>query len=329
MSSSLAGLTSRVLGAVVDPTVVLSFDRTGYRIHSLGFREADLDVDLSGRVCLVTGANAGLGRETAFGLAARGADLWMLCRSRERGEAAADEVRQATGNARVRLETLDVSDLESVRSFCERFPEPEVHVLVNNAGVLPEQRQETPQGLELTFATNVVGPFLLTVLLEPRLRGGAPSRVINVSSGGMYGRRLQLGDPQWHLRAFDGVTAYAETKRAEVVLSELWAKRLADAGVSVNAMHPGWADTPGVRSSIPGFHRVMRRVLRTPREGADTILWLACCPGLEDRTGLFWFDREPRRTHWLPWTRETREERESLWRMCCESAGLDPHEKEV
>jgi hypothetical protein len=145
----------------------------------------------------------------------------------------------------------------------------------------------------------------------------------------MYARRLQLEDPQWKLRQFDGVAAYAETKRAQVVLSELWAEQLATAGVCVSSMHPGWADTPGVKSSIPGFHRAMQRVLRTPREGADTILWLACCPGLEGRTGRFWFDREPRRTHWLPWTRETGEERERLWRTCCELAGCDPDGQEI
>ncbi|NNL64696.1 MAG: SDR family oxidoreductase [Myxococcales bacterium] len=314
--SALTGAVGRVLGRIVDPFVVGSFDRTGFRIHSLTFDPADLDVDLSGRRCLVTGANSGIGFETAVGLAERGADVTLLCRNAERGAEAVARLRERTPNGQATLELLDVSDLDSVRSFADRFGEAPVDVLVHNAGVLPDERLETDDGLELTFATHVAGPFLLTRLLQPNLEASGEGRVVWVSSGGMYTRRLQVDDPQWQHRAYDGVLAYAETKRAQVVLSEMFAEAFRGTNVTVNAMHPGWADTPAVRSSLPLFHRVTRLILRTPAEGADTVLWLAASAAARPHTGRFFFDRHVRRTQWLPTTQESRVERDALWQTC-------------
>ena len=309
-------LLGRALSRVVDPFIVSSFDRTGFCIHSLAFRADDLDVDLSGKRCLVTGANSGIGFETALGLADLGAEVVLLCRDTARGEAAAERVREQTGSRRVSLELCDVSILASVRAAAERLGSAPVDVLVHNAGVLPDERIETADGLELTFATHVVGPHLLTQLLRPALQRSPDARVIWVSSGGMYTQRLNLADPSWVQRAYDGVLAYAETKRAQVVLSELWAEALRGTSVVVNAMHPGWADTPAVRSSLPRFHRVMRQVLRAPAEGADTVVWLAACARARECSGAFFFDREPRRTHLLPFTRESEAERRALWQLC-------------
>jgi NAD(P)-dependent dehydrogenase (short-subunit alcohol dehydrogenase family) len=304
------------LSRVVDPFIVPSFDRTGFRIHRLTFRPEDLDVDLSGRRCLVTGANSGIGYETALALADRGAEVVLLCRNRERGEQAAQQIREKTGSSRVILELLDVSDLGSIRATAARLSPKPLDVLVHNAGVLPDERVETNDGLELTFATNVVGPFLLTHLLRGNLEKSADARVIWVSSGGMYTRRLNLDDPNWVERPYDGVVAYAETKRAQVVLSELWAEALRGSSILVNAMHPGWADTPSVKDSLPRFHRVTRNILRTPAEGADTVVWLSACPRARQSTGRFFFDRKERRTHLLPWTRESEQERRALWELC-------------
>jgi dehydrogenase/reductase SDR family member 12 len=304
------------LGRIVDPLIVPSFDRTGFKIHSLRFQPEDLDVDLSNRRCLVTGANSGIGFETALALADLGADVVLLCRNRERGEQALERVRSETGNRRVSLELLDVSDLASVRAAGARLAEAPVDVLVHNAGALPDERVETVDGLELTLATHVVGPFLLTRLLRPRLLESKDGRVIWVSSGGMYTRRLSLQDPNWEQRSYDGVVAYAETKRAQVVLAELWAEELAGSSVVVNAMHPGWADTPAVQSSLPRFHRLTRSILRTPAEGADTAVWLAASPAARAWSGRFFFDREPRSTHLLPFTRESQGDRRALWELC-------------
>ncbi len=304
------------LGRLVDPLILPSFDRTGFRIHALRFQPEDLDVDLSGRRCLVSGANSGIGFETALALADLGADVVLLCRNRERGEPALERIRRETGNRRVSLELRDVSDLASVRVAGARLAEAPVDVLVHNAGVLSDTRAETRDGLELSLATHVVGPFLLTRLLRDRLLESKDGRVIWVSSGGMYTRRLSLQDPNWEQREYDGVLAYAETKRAQVVLAELWAEELAGSSVVVNAMHPGWADTPAVRSSLPRFHRLTRSILRSPAEGADTVVWLAACPGARAWSGRFFFDREPRRTHLLSVTRESQGDRRALWELC-------------
>jgi NAD(P)-dependent dehydrogenase (short-subunit alcohol dehydrogenase family) len=311
----LARFAGHALGALVDPFVVGSFNRIGYRIHALRFDPRDLDVDLAGRRCLVTGANSGIGFETARALAELGAGVVLVCRTRERGEAAAESIRKDTGASRVAVEALDVSDLAAVREAAARLAGGPIDALVHNAGVLPDERTATRDGLELTFATHVAGPHLLTKLLEPRLRESSDARVVWVSSGGMLTRKLDLTDWRWTKRAYDGVLAYAQTKRMQVVLAELWAARLAGTSVTVSAMHPGWADTPAVASSLPRFHTVMRQALRTPAEGADTVVWLAASPAART-TGRFWFDRAPVRTHWLPFTRETESERRALWRLC-------------
>jgi NAD(P)-dependent dehydrogenase (short-subunit alcohol dehydrogenase family) len=309
-------LLGRALGALVDPTIALSFDRTGFQIHSLVFDRRDLDVDLTGRRYLITGGNSGLGYEAALALAHLGATIVLLCRDAERGNAAAGAIRAATGNVSVSVEVLDVSSLTSVRAVAARLRSAPVDVLIHNAGLLPAARIETADGLELTFATHVVGPFLLTNMLREALAASPDGRVIWVSSGGMYTQRLDLDDVGWRTRPYDGVKAYAETKRAQVVLAELFAEELGSAGIVVNAMHPGWADTPGVRTSLPGFHRIMRSFLRTPAEGADTIVWLAASARGREHTGRFFLDRQPRRTHFLPFTRETPEKRAALWALC-------------
>jgi NAD(P)-dependent dehydrogenase (short-subunit alcohol dehydrogenase family) len=295
--------------------VIGSFDRLGFARHRRHFAPADLDVDLTGRTCLVTGANAGLGRATALALAWRGATVHLLCRDAARGEAARDELRRVTGSSRIELAVVDVSDLASVRRFARDAAPPRVDVLVHNAGVLPDRRVLTADGFELTFATHVAGPHLLTHLLEGALRASDDARVIFVSSGGMYARRLDLVDLDWAARPYDGVLAYAETKRMQVVLARRWADRLAGSPVSAYAMHPGWADTGGVRRSLPRFHALTRRVLRSPEEGADTIVWL-CAKSPAPPAGGFWFDRAERPTHTLPWTRERPGDAQRLWELC-------------
>lgn len=321
---SLAARAARLASRVLDPTILLSFDRTGYRLHRASFRPGDLDVDLGGRVAVVTGAGSGIGKATATALAARGAEVHLVVRDLDRGQAALAEIRAASGSRRLHLLKADVSEPESICRATEALEAPRVHVLVNNAAVLPDERRENSQGVELVFATNVLGPFLLTSRLLPRLLAAGEARVVDVASGGMYAKRLNVDDWNWTARPFDGMAAYAEAKRALVILAEMWAARLAGAGVSVNAMHPGWADTPAVRTSLPRFWRAMRPLLRTPEEGADTVIWLAACPRIAGETGRFWFDREPRPTHLVPWTREDPAERERLWARCESLVGPAP-----
>lgn len=302
-----------LIESLLDRTVVFSFDRNGFRRHRRRFRAEDVDVDLTGKTCLVTGASSGIGFAAAKALAERGADIRLLCRSRERGLAAA----AAIGKRHVSLEEVDVSDLASIRAFVKRFRKRRIDVLVNNAGVLVDREIMTAGGLETTLATNLVGPFLLTELLLPKLAGG---RVITVSSGGMYTQKL--GVRSLVPRPFDGVTAYARTKRAQVVLTELWAVR--HPGTAFFSMHPGWADTPSVRTAIPRFWSLTRSILRTPEEGADTIVWLAVAPDLASRSGRFFFDRKAQETVVLPGTKEEPGERERLWEALVSWSGLVP-----
>jgi NAD(P)-dependent dehydrogenase (short-subunit alcohol dehydrogenase family) len=313
---ALQRLAGHAAAALLDPTIAGAFGRPGFQARALTFDPRDLDVDLSGRVCLVTGASSGLGFEAALGLADLGARVALLCRDEAKGERARQAIAEQTGNPEVSALRLDVSDLAAIEEAGARLARGRVDVLVHNAGLLPAARSETRQGLELCFATHVAGPHRLTHALRPALERSEDGRVVWVSSGGMYTRRLQLDDWNWQRRPYDGVTAYAETKRAQVVLAELWAEAFAGTSVVVNAMHPGWADTPGVRESIPRFHRVASAILRTPAEGADTIVWLAAAERARRFTGRFFLDREPRRTHYLPTTRESEAERRRFWDLC-------------
>ncbi|MBM4383575.1 MAG: SDR family NAD(P)-dependent oxidoreductase [Deltaproteobacteria bacterium] len=305
---------ANALSRVLDPTILFSFDRTGFARHALGFDPDDLDRDLSGKRAVVTGANSGIGFETALALADLGAEVVLACRNEERGIAARDAIRERTGSRKISLEVLDVSDLAAVRAVAPRLAAQRLDILVHNAGVLPDERGESRDGFELTFATHVAGPQLLTQLLRPALERSDDARLIWVSSGGMYTRKLDLNDPQWTKRAYDGGLAYAETKRMQVALAEQWARKLAKTSVCSVSMHPGWADTPAVASSLPRFRRVTEALLRTPAEGADTIVWLAAAPREKLEEGAFYFDRKRRSEHFLPWTRESARERAALWR---------------
>jgi NAD(P)-dependent dehydrogenase (short-subunit alcohol dehydrogenase family) len=278
---------------------------------------------MDGKVALVTGATSGLGLAAASGMARLGARVRLLVRNAERGEKARAEVVERTGNDDVAVALCDLSSLADIRRFAAEFTERETRldVLVNNAGVLPPERTTTGEGLELTFATNVAGPFLLTKLLLPLLRSSAPARVIDVTSGGMYTRRLDVDELQSEHGEFSGTTAYARTKRAEVVLAELWAERLAGTGVVVHSMHPGWADTPGLEASLPGFHKLLKPILRSAEQGADTIVWLAAAPEPGRTSGGLWHDRRERATHRVPWTRESSADRAALWAACEAATG--------
>jgi NAD(P)-dependent dehydrogenase (short-subunit alcohol dehydrogenase family) len=303
----------RLLDGLLDKSIFYSFDRSGYRRHAGEFDPGDLDVSLARKICVVTGANGGLGFEIARGLAARGASVHMLCRSAARGEEARAAIADEHRDADVRVHVVDLSILSSVRRFAASFPAAHIDVLVHNAGLLPLERELTEDGLEVTVATHLVGPFLLTRLFRAKLNG---ARIVFVSSGGMYAARLDVGTMLSNEGDYDGVGAYAMTKRGQVVLAELLADDLAPIGATVNSMHPGWAATRGVERSLPRFWRLMRKRLRTPEEGADTALWLAVAEKVRGQTGKFWFDRKAVPTHLLRRTREDERERRRLWEMC-------------
>jgi NAD(P)-dependent dehydrogenase (short-subunit alcohol dehydrogenase family) len=308
-----------LLDRALDWAVIPGYSRIGYAVRGLGWDDA-FGRTLSGSTALVTGGSSGIGEAICEGFAAAGARVHMLVRDRDRGEAAVSRIESRLPGATlaIGIEVCDLADLAAIRRFAECFQAgtDRLDLLVHNAGVLPRERAHTADGVELTFATNVLGPFLLTSLLLPAMLAAAPSRVITVSSGGMYTARLDADDPQLERRAFDGPRFYAHTKRAQVALNREWAEQFTADRVAFHAMHPGWVDTPGLRDSLPRFRRVMRPVLRDAREGADTVVWLGTNPDLEPATGAFWQDRAPRPEHRLPSTRETAEGRRRLWREC-------------
>ena len=314
----------RILDEAMDWTVLPGFSKIGYRVRERLMPRGP--VALAGCSAIVTGANSGIGEAVCVELARLGATVHMLVRSRERGEHALNRISEASGSNTIELHICDLASLASIREFASGFlaSGATLDVLINNAGVLPAERSRTDEGFELTFVTNVLGPFLLTAQLLPALRRSASARVINVSSGGMYTSRINLDDLQLERREFRGTAFYAHTKRAEVILSEEWGRRLAPYGITVHSMHPGWVATAGVASSLPGFERVMGPLLRSPAAGADTIVWLAGSDEPARSTGRFWHDRRPRSKHRLPWTRETPEERSRLFTMCERLCGLPP-----
>ena len=300
---------------LMDATIAPGFTSLGYRVRSRDWKPTP---DLSGRAVLVTGASSGLGAGTCELLAEAGASVHMLVRDLEKGEGARARIAERTGSDHLRLWRCDISEQASIRKFAADFiaDVPKLDALVNNAGVMPPERTMSADGIELSFATNVTGPLLLALELLPALRAAAPGRVVNVSSGGMYGAKLDADDLQLAKRDYDPVRFYAHTKRCEVILTEICQDRLGPQGVAFNSTHPGWADTPGVQGSLPGFRKVMAPLLRDARQGADTLAWLCWAPEALASPGRFWHDRRPRPTHKLPMTKESPEARERLWAEC-------------
>jgi NAD(P)-dependent dehydrogenase (short-subunit alcohol dehydrogenase family) len=249
----------------------------------------------------------------------------LLGRSPQRLAAVRDALVAAHGEDRFPTVVADMGSLASVRGAVARIiaSEPRLDVIVDNAGAIHAERTDSPDGIEATLATMVVGPFVLVSGLLPLLRQTGGARVIAVTSGGMYAQRLRLDDLQWVTEPYDGTRAYARAKRAQVALIREWARRISPEEVAFSAMHPGWADTPGVAASLPGFHRVMRPVLRTPAEGADTIAWLAADPAAAGETGHLFLDRRRRPFDRIPSTRLSAADRRALWDAVVGLAGVD------
>lgn len=274
-----------------------------------------VQADLRGRVCLVTGANSGIGKEAARGLARLGAHVVMACRDAARGEAARSEILADTKNPNLELMLVDLGSQASIRDFARSFSErhPSLRVLVNNAGIWLERRQESPDGIELVWATNMLGYSLLTSLLLDLIKRSAPARIVNVAS--RLARDLDLEDVCWKRRPYSGISAYAQTKQANRMWTWALARRLMGSGVTANAMHPGGVSTPlfgkggGPRSLIASLY--MKLAGRSPQDGADTVVWLAASPDVESVSGKFWIDRRDVRCRFRDAEREER-----LWALC-------------
>ena len=289
------------------------FSRLGYKLGRKRFNP--MSASVKNRHILITGASSGLGYTAALELARRGAELTLVIRDRHKAEKTIAELQRETGNSNIHFELADLSLMADVDALVARMKKrgKPLDVLINNAGALFNPRAETAEGLEQSFALLLLSPYRLTEGLKPLLSRAASPRVINVVSGGMYSQTLQVDallNPD--AKAYSGSVAYAREKRALMVVTEEWARKWADEGIVVNAMHPGWADTPGVRSALPQFRRLTRSILRSAEEGADTIVWLAVATEAGNVSGKLFLDREVRPTHLLRNTRESRQEREKL-----------------
>lgn len=294
------------------------FTNVGYWLHSL--KHQPIEADLRGRTVVITGGTGGLGRAGAEGVAALGARTIVVGRDESKLRAAEAEI-----DGEVVGYLADLSLMSEIRDLAGRLLEQEdrLDVLINNVGVLIGEREVTSEGIERTLAVDLAGHFLLTNLLIPRLVGDAPSRIVNMTSGGMYSEKIRPDDLQFEQRDYQGTAAYAHAKRGQVILTGMWAERLEGTGVTVHVMHPGWARTSGVTGSLPVFDKLMGPLLRTPEQGADTMVWLAAAPEPVLLSGELWFDRRVVPKHLVDRTREAPEDRQALWDGLVELTGSD------
>jgi dehydrogenase/reductase SDR family member 12 len=330
--------TAALVDRALEASVVGSFSRLGVRLRRRLEGWDDLADAGRGRSVLVTGGNSGIGFATAAALLARGTRVIVTTRDAARGDRARASLLAAAGSpdegddtelaGRLVMEVLDLDRLASVRGLARRIDAyGPLDAIVHNAGAMFPARERTEDGLERTWQVHAVAPFLLTMLLVPHLAARPDARVIWVSSGGMYTERLivrRVDSPH----SYRPAVAYARAKRAQVELVRELHRRLGGrTGIAFHAMHPGWARTPGLAAAMPRFDRALGPLLRTPEEGADTLVHLALAPrsGTADDAsagGAFWCDRRPRAVDRLARTACDDAERTALWERLMADAGI-------
>jgi NAD(P)-dependent dehydrogenase (short-subunit alcohol dehydrogenase family) len=313
----------------LEVTVVGSFSSIGSAVRRRLFDwRPPAPGALAGATVVVTGPTSGLGREAAATFAALGARVVLVGRDRERLDSVRDALIAEHGDDRFPVVVADLSSLDDIEAAVSqvRRRESRIDVVIDNAGAIFRDRTVSVDGIESTVATMVVGPFALITGLLPLLRATPGARVINVTSGGMYTQRLRLDDLQWaDAESWNGTKAYARAKRAGVSITREWARRIAPEEVRFVAMHPGWADTPGVSAALPGFARVVGPILRSPAQGIDTAVWLATQPAASLQSGRLYHDRRTRPFDRVPATRVSPADRRRLWDAVVELARVpDP-----
>jgi dehydrogenase/reductase SDR family protein 12 len=309
-------LLRRIADSTLEAGILPSFTRIGPAIRKqLWHWQAPAPDALRGQVVVITGGSSGLGVCIAEGVGRAGASLELVGRNEEKGADAVARLSRQGITARFRR--ADVSDLGEARRLADDLmaEHEHIHALVLNAGAVLHERTETDDGLEVTWATMVVGHHLLTRRLANRL-----DRAVWMSSGGMYLQDVDLDDLGWEQRGWSGTRVYAQAKRAQIDLVNEATER-GETPIQV-AMHPGWADTPGVEAGIPGFRKVMGPLLRTPEDGADTAVWLIASPVETLEPGAFYLDRRPRGTVRWPGTATSPADRHRLRTIVDQQAGL-------
>ncbi|MGV0992358.1 MAG: SDR family NAD(P)-dependent oxidoreductase [Mycobacterium sp.] len=295
----LGGLTRPVtdlIDGVMDRAPVLGYTKIGAGLRRYWWPADPAPDALIGKRVVVSGATAGIGLQMARAFAGLGATVHLLGRDPAKVRGCVRAISAEFPAAELVGEVCDVSDLGEVADWTDGFAKrvPALNGLVHNAGLMPKQRFVTSQGHELQFATHVLGPQLMTERLLPLLRAARGASVVFVSSGGMYSSPLVIDDLEY-LDNYNGVRAYARTKRMQVVLADAWSRRLSGTDIRVESMHPGWVDTPGVAEYLPRFRVVTKPLLRDLADGADTAVWLVATRP-PSKPGHFWHDRAQRPT---------------------------------
>ncbi|XP_012636583.2 retinol dehydrogenase 12 [Microcebus murinus] len=279
-------------------------------------------VQLPGKVVVITGANTGIGKETARELARRGARVYIACRDVLKGESAASEIRADTKNSQVLVRKLDLSDTKSIRAFAEGFltEEKQLHILINNAGVMMYPYSKTVDGFETHIGVNHLGHFLLTHLLVERLKESAPSRIVNLSSVAHHIGKIRFHDLHGEKR-YNRTFAYCHSKLANMLFTRELAKKLKGTGVTTYAVHPGIVSSELFRHSflLCLLWRLFSPFFKTAREGAQTSLHCAMAEGLEPLSGKYFSDCK--RTWVSPRARDNKTA-ERLWNVSCELLGI-------
>jgi retinol dehydrogenase-14 len=278
---------------------------------------------IGGKVVLITGGTSGIGQAAATALAGMGANVVITGRNAERGKQALQEIREESGNDRVELILADLAVQDKVRRLAQEFREhhDRLDVLVNNAGLMLSERTETSDGIETQLAINHLAPFLLTNLLLDLLKESAPSRIVTVSSDGHRWGKLDLDDLQSRTR-YRGMQVYGTTKLANIMFTYELAERLEGTGVTANCMHPGGVNTNfGNKQGGPMnlLFRLFKPFMRTPEQGADTLVYLASSPEVEGMTGKYLADRKVKAASNAAYDESTRKR---LWEASEELTGL-------
>ena len=251
---------------------------------------------MGGKTVLITGGTSGIGKAMAVAMTAMGANVVVVGRNPARGKAAVEEIKARSHSESVELMLADLSVQSEVRRLAEEFLEryDRLDVLANNAGLVQSKRTETPDGIETTLAINHLAPFLLTNLLIERLEQSAPSRVITVSSEAQRWGNVDFEDMQSRSK-YRGFPVYGMTKLANIMFTYELAERLSGTGVTANCLHPGSVGTnfgQNNRGPMALFFRTFKPFMRSPEQGADTLIWLASSPEVEGISGMYFSDRK-------------------------------------